>query len=247
MHTSSSKNTILLVLCFLVATAAVNAQTGAQSRLLPDTEYKFTLKKSIGGSNSMKELIPSASTQAMKIETGAETGAGIPATLTVGRPEQSGRQSVNRPPQDWKFSFVAGKDGQLNDIKVLVFEGEVPQDVGEKILLRYLSDLLFLSIYKTDPETKITVLSQKPAQNGQIQLTYSIEDEQTNPTVRNEEREPIATTKNGTAVYDASRKFFISRELHEINKIFVPEDPSEKAKNIVMKIDQVITVEIKSK
>ena len=247
MNNHFFKQTFFLALFFFAAAVAVKAQTEVKSRLLPDTEYKLTIKKSMGGSNSMKELIPSTSSQMMKIETGAETDAGIPATLTVGHPERSGPQPTNIPTRDWKFSFVATKDGQLTDIKVLAFESDIPPETGVRVFLRYVSDLLFLSVYKTDPKTRVIVTSLTINDKAQSEIAYSIEDEQTNPSVRSEESEPIVTTKRGAAVFDLSKKFFVSRELHEINKIFVPNDPTEKAKDIIMKIDQEFSIEIKSK
>jgi hypothetical protein len=72
MNSIFSRHTVSLLICFLVSAIAVNAQTPVHSRLLPDRVYTFTIKKSMGGSNSERELIPTASIQTMKIETGEE-------------------------------------------------------------------------------------------------------------------------------------------------------------------------------
>ena len=72
--------TIVRILFTLLALAvSAQAQQKYLAEFTPSTTYQIMVKKSHGGNDGFKEVIPQLSVQSILIETGARGASGIPA------------------------------------------------------------------------------------------------------------------------------------------------------------------------
>jgi len=243
MKTLSTLASMFVLFAILFGSAA-DAQS-LQSRFLPDRVYNIAITKTLSGNDGMQDVSPITSTQRMRIETRARSGDAIPVTLEVYSTIQQSRG--NEEQLQWEFSFDAHDDGSLSDVRIISAAEPFPADLAHAVLSRQLAPVLFETAYalKTRNENRVIVGRQTPRDGAEefVDIEYTV-DRSLSEAEEGASREPMATEDSGTALFNTDDQFFTERVLHEVNRIYVAPDETGEEKNVVMRKDITITVDI---
>ena len=228
--------TPLSIIIILLAAASLRAQDADLfSELLPDHVYTFTVKKSHGGNDGFKDLIPHVSTQIVLLQTGSLNPEGLQVKLLVDRPvnDETKKNGLTAPVREWAFAFTITPAGALKDITTESSDGPLPESISRSVLATQLRALLFLPQFPLGPETasRPMIMARKQEPDGRVSITYEM------PAIPSESSvDPLqatVTTAGGTAVFDQTFKFFTERRHVENAKMFMPADPTSGEQRVV--------------
>ena len=236
----SSRIVARIILAILVPVIAAQAQQKVLAEFTPSTTYRIVVKKSHGGNDGFREVIPQLSVQSILIETGAQGASGIPVTMTVNRSRSldAAKSAGAAEVIDWKFTFTVSPSGEMTGLDAQSSDGAVPKEVVANMLGAQLHQLLFQSAYAlgATSSSAVAILSSANSSATVTDITYDIADLSGERPHDVGERGTV-TTRTGTASYDASAKWFLQRTLTELSKLYIPDDAAGDGK-----IVQVLTV-----
>ena len=234
----------LFILTALMLGSAADAQT-LQSRFLPNREYNVSITKTLSGNDGTQDVPPSTSTQRIRIETGARSGNVIPVTMEVYSTVQQSRG--NEEALQWEFAFDAHDDGSLSDVRIVSAAEAFPDELAHAMLSRQLAPVLFETLYTLTQrnQDRVIIGRQSPRDGAEsfVDIEYIV-DKSLSEAEQGADREPMATEDSGTALFNTDDQFFTERVLNEVNRIYVAADEAGEAKNVVMRKDVVIKVDI---
>lgn len=238
--------TLFTIFCFsLLATGGVIQAQNLQSRFMPERSYEVTITKTLSGNDGLQDIAPITSTQRMQIETGAADGGVVPVYMKVYSTVQKNRD--NDEILQWDIRFIAHEDGALSDIRVESAAEPYPDDLLYALLSRQLEPVLFRTACQLKQRSKdrIVIGKQTPRDGAEdfIDIEYTI-DKSLSEVEQGADREPMATEGGGTALFHRGEQFFVERVFNEVNRIYVAADDREDAKNVIMRKDLRITVDI---
>lgn len=227
----------------LLPMSFLQAQTQVESRFLPERTYDVTISNTTEGTDGVQNVPTHTSTQRIHIETGTAMAAGIPVEMTVYRLQQDNDAVTNEI--DWAFRFVAADDGAIGDLTVTSAAEEVSEGLAFAMLSRVLDPVLFQTAYalRRANQDRIILGSGTPRDGAEdvIDFDYTIDVSETE---RQREAMPLATEMEGTVVYNAAEQFFVERMQKETNRIYIVADEMGDEKNITMKKEIQVSVQI---
>ena len=243
----STKSVSFIMLALFALASLAQAQQQYLAGFLPQCSYQIMVKKSHGGNDGFKDVIPQLSVQSILVETGAVGAAGLPVTMTVNRPQRVEQASASSAPLlDWKFTFTIAGTGDVKLVDSQSSDGRLPDDIVLKILGSQLDLVLFHSAYPLASKNKTTlnILDAKPAARNTVEVAFDVTENVAPHELSAGERGTV-TTITGNATYDASLKFYTRRSQTEQSKMYINDDPSGAGKIVLMQtvttVDAVVT------
>ena len=229
--------TLFAGIALFLSAAVLSAQNvDLKPVLQTETKYVFTLKKSHGGSDGFKELMPHLSRQVIVLETGPANDAGMKVTLLVDRPtnmDDNKMPTLSAPVREWTIAFTLTEAGAITGITSQSSDGEVPENIARSVAASLLRELLFMPQFALGPalDRHPIILSRSSGQGGVVSVTYELPANTVEKTP--DGIESTVTTAGGTAVYDPATSFFTQRKHVESSKMFMPVDPSGGEQRVV--------------
>jgi hypothetical protein len=242
------KSTILILAAVLTSATTALAQQQYLAGFMPNSNYQILVKKTHGGNDGFKDVIPQLSAQSILVETGEVTATALPVTMTVYRAQRiETAKSSDAPMLDWKFTFTVAAGGEITLVDAQSSDGRLPDDIVRRILAAQLDVVLFQSGSPLDAANRpnITILSATPASDGTVNIGYDVTQKGPERELSAGERGTV-TTITGSATYDPALKFYTKRAHTEQSKMYINDDPTGEGKIVVMKtvttVDAVVSV-----